>query len=73
MMENMVGKLIVLEFKKADGRVIRTIFRVLGVKDGFVEVESPTKRQRSMIALSSVTEAIELRPDEIRRDKVTTL
>jgi len=68
-----VGKLIVLEFKKADGRAIRTIFRVVAVKDGFVEVEIPTKRQRSMIALSSVTEAIELRPDEIRRDKVTTL
>lgn len=70
MMENLVGKLIVLEFRKSDGRIVRTIFRLLGVKDGFVEVESPTKRQRSVIALASVTEAVELRPDEIRPDKV---
>jgi len=70
MMENLVGKLIVLEFKKADGQVIRTIFRLLSVKDGFAEVESPTKHQRSMIAISSITEVKELPPEQVRPDKV---
>jgi hypothetical protein len=70
MMENLLNKLSVLVFRKQDGRSFRMICYIRKVEGGFVEIESPTKHQKSIIALSAVIEAAELPPEQIDPSKV---
>lgn len=70
MMENLIGKLIVLEFKKADGRTFRMICWLRAIEGGLLKIESPSKHQISHIAITSVVEAGELPPEQIDNSKV---
>jgi hypothetical protein len=70
MMENLIGKLIILEFRKADGRTFRMICWLRAIEGGLLKIESPSKHQISYISIASVVEAGELPKEQIDPKKV---
>lgn len=70
MFEQYIGKLIVLEYHRR-GETTRFICRMLKEENGFITIESPTKKEQSIVALSAIIELSELPQGHIRPEKLT--
>lgn len=64
--DEIIGKLVVIQFVRPDKGRIRTITRLVSADENEVYVESPTKHIRSYIRRSWIEEVRELSPDEIK-------
>lgn len=63
-------KMVILEYRKADGRIFRFVCWLRRIESGFIEVETTTRHQKSLIAISAITNIGELPSDQVRKDKV---
>ena len=70
MIQDLVGKLVVIEFERTGNTNQRTIARLIDVRDGLVELESPSTKNRYVINTKTVVEINELPPNRIRPDLV---
>ncbi len=69
MFDELISKLVVVEFDRG-GQRHRTIARLIGAKEGFIELQSPTKKETYVIAASQIVEISELPPGKIRPELV---
>ena len=70
MIQDLVGKLVVIEFERTGNTNQRTIARLIDVQDGLVELESPSTKNRYVINTKTVVEINELPQNRIRPEKV---
>jgi hypothetical protein len=68
--DHLIGKLVILDFVKPDGKSVRTIAKYLGGHDGFLEFETPTKHVRFNLNSNRIIQIFEMPPDEIDYDKL---
>jgi hypothetical protein len=65
MFEELINKLVVVEFDRK-GQHHRTIARLVSARDGFIELQSPTKKEIYAISINQLLEINELSPNKIR-------
>jgi hypothetical protein len=65
MFEELIGKLVIIEFERNAARN-RTIAKLLSIKDGLVELQSPTRKEIYVISVRQVIEINELPHWKIR-------
>jgi hypothetical protein len=65
MFEELIGKLVIIEFERNEARN-RTIAKLLSIKDGLVELQSPTRKEIYVISVRQVIEINELPHWKIR-------
>ena len=70
MIQDLVGKLVVIEFERTGNTNQRTIARLIDVRDGLVELESPSTKNRYVINTKTVVEINELPPNRVRPELV---
>lgn len=70
MFDNLIDKLVIVEFERTGMGNQRTIARLISVKDGFAEFESPTAKNRWAVALNRIVELNELPASSIKSDRL---
>ena len=65
MFKELIGKLVIIEFERNAARN-RTIAKLLSIKDGLVELQSPTRKEIYVISVRQVVEINELPHWKIR-------
>ena len=65
MFKELIGKLVIIEFERNAARNL-TIAKLLSIKDGLVELQSPTRKEIYVISVRQVVEINELPHWKIR-------
>jgi len=63
----LVGKVIVIIYTSANGKSVRTLAILKGIKDGIIYLESPTKHAPFMVAVSAMTDIHPIDNEKVKR------
>ena len=70
MYENLIDKLIIIEYKNSRGESIRTIARLKGITGSLIALESPTQHSPWVVSTAALIAIYEMPEDQINKNKL---